>query len=132
MKDCENELFTIIATALRTEFPEIFVTGEAISAPSKFPCVAFYEDDNYISREDMDSADHEVMATLRYRCDVYSNKSSGKKSEVKAIQAVIEPILYLKNFTRFSKTPLNDMGDKIYHSVGTYRVKTDGVGFYRI
>lgn len=130
--DCENELFTIVATALREAFPGIFVTGEIVSMPPQFPCVCFYEDDNYISREDMDTSGHEIMTTLRYRCDVYSNKASGKKSEVKAIQAVIEPILYLKNFTRFSRTPLNDMGEKIYHSVATYRVKYDGNSFYRI
>lgn len=125
-------MYTIVATALRSQFKGIFVTGEAENAPSKFPCVCFYEDDNYIAREDMDSSDEETIATLRYRVEIYSNKTSGKKTEVKAIQSVIEPILYRKNFTRFSRTPVNDMGDKILHVIGTYRVKTDGNNFYRI
>lgn len=121
-----------MATALRTAFPGIFVTGDLVSAPTSFPCVAFFEDDNYLSREDMDSAGEEKIAVLRYRVDVYSNKTSGRKAEAKAIMAVIQPILYARNFTRFSQTPINDLGDKIYHAVETYRVKTDGNAFYRV
>lgn len=132
MRDVENELFTVVATTLREEFPTIFVTGDAVAAPTQFPCVAFYEDDNYISQEDMDSSFEERYATLRYRVDVYSNKVSGRKAEAKSILAVIQPLLYMRNFTRFSMTPLNDMGDKICHYVVTYRVKTDGTSFYRV
>lgn len=132
MNDVENELFTVVATALRSSFSNIYVTGEAVDAPSKFPCVVFYEDDNYISQVDMDSSWDEKFAVLRYRVDIYSNKASGRKSEAKAIRAVIEPLLYRRNFTRFSSTPINDMGDNIFHVVTTYRVKTDGTSFYRV
>ena len=132
MNDVENELFTVVATALRSSFSGIYVTGEAVDAPSKFPCVVFYEDDNYISQVDMDSSWDEKFAVLRYRVDIYSNKASGRKSEAKAIRAVIEPLLYRRNFTRFSSTPINDMGDNIFHVVTTYRVKTDGTSFYRV
>lgn len=132
MNDVENELFTVVATALRSSFSDIYVTGEAVDAPSKFPCVVFYEDDNYISQVDMDSSWDEKFAVLRYRVDIYSNKASGRKSEAKAIRAVIEPLLYRRNFTRFSSTPINDMGDNIFHVVTTYRVKTDGTSFYRV
>lgn len=132
MIDVENELFTIVATELRSQFEGIYVTGEAVDAPSQFPCVVFYEDDNYISQEDMDSSWDEKYAVLRYRVDIYSNKTNGRKSEVKAIRAAIEPLLYRRNFTRFSSTPINDMGDKIFHVVTTYRVKTDGTSFYRV
>lgn len=132
MIDVENELFTVVATALRSSFSNIYVTGEAVDAPSKFPCVVFYEDDNYISQVDMDSSWDEKFAILRYRVDIYSNKASGRKSEAKAIRAVIEPLLYRRNFTRFSSTPINDMSDNIYHVVTTYRVKTDGTSFYRV
>ena len=132
MRDVEHELFTIVATALREQFPGIFVTGEAINVPSKFPCVAFYEDDNYTSQVDMDSSSEERFVILRYRADVYTNDASGKKDKAKDIMAVIEPIMYLKDFTRFSRTPLNDMGEKIYHLIATYRVKFDGNAFYRV
>lgn len=132
MIDVENELFTIVATELRSQFDGIYVTGEAVTAPSQFPCVVFLEDDNYISQVDMDSSWDEKFAVLRYRVDIYSNKTNGRKSEVKAIRAAIEPLLYRRNFTRFSSTPIDDMGDKIFHVVTTYRVKTDGTSFYRV
>lgn len=121
-----------MATTLREQFPGIFVTGDMVSAPTAFPCVAFYEDDNYISQEDLDSSDEERIAVLRYRIDVYSNLTNGRKAEAKAILAAIQPLLYRRNFSRFSHTPMNDMGDKIYHIVETHRVKFDGDAFYRV
>lgn len=132
MKDVENELFTIVAKALREQYADIFVTGEAVYAPNQFPCVAFYEDDNYTSQADMDTSSQERFVILRYRVDVYTNDANGKKAKAKEIMSVIEPILYLKDFTRFSKTPMNDMGDHIFHMVATYRVKFDGDAFYRV
>lgn len=128
----ENELFTLIATQLRSQFDGISVKGEAVNVPPRFPHVSFYEADNYISTEDLDSSDTERFATLLYRVDVYANKASGRKTEAKAILGVIRPFLYSKNFTRFSSSPVNDMGDGILHIAETYRVKTDGESFYRL
>lgn len=121
-----------MAKALRAKFSGIYVTGESVSIPPKFPCVCFQEDDNYLSQADMDTSPNERMVILRYRIDVYSNKASGKKSEVKEILSEIQQILYRKNFTRFSHNPLKDLGDKIFHMVETYRVKYDGKAFYRV
>jgi hypothetical protein len=132
MKDVENGVFTIVSDTLRAAFPGIFVTGDIVNAPSQFPCVAFYEDDNYFSREDLDSGESPKIAVLRYRADVFSNKVGGRKAEAKAILDVIQEVLYARNFTRFSRTPIADMGEKIYHMVEVYRVKTDGDAFYRI
>ena len=131
MKDAENELFTTVATALREQFPGIFVTGDTTAAPSKFPCVFFEETDHYSDQGSMDTGDDERVVNLTYRADVFSNKTSGGKSEAKTIENAIWEILYQHNFTRFSNTPINDM-EKIHHRVATYRVKWDGNCFYRI
>lgn len=80
----------------------------------------------------MDSSEEERFVILRYRIDAYSNKASGKKAEAKTILSTIQPLLYQRNFTRFSHTPMNDMGDKICHIVEAYRVKFDGEAFYRV
>lgn len=117
---------------LRAQFGNISVKGEAVNVPPKFPCVCFYEADNYIAREDLDSSPSERFATLLYRVDVYTNKASGRKTEAKSILNTVRPFLYSKNFTRFSSTPINDMGDGILHIAETYRVKTDGNSFYRL
>ena len=132
MRSVEEELFHTVATALRTQFTGIFVTGEAVYAPPQFPCVCFYEDDNYTTQDALDSSGTERFCTLRYRIDVYSDKAGGRKGEVKDILAVIEPILYARNFTRDSRAPMSDMGDQIYHVVETCRVITDGTAFYRV
>ena len=132
MRSVEEELYNIIATALRTQFSGIFVTGEAVNAPPHFPCVAFYEEDNYTMHDALDSGSEERCAILRYRLDVYSDKAGGKKGEAKDIVSFVESYLYARNFTRDSRMPLNDMGDTIFHMIGTYRVVTDGEAFYRI
>ena len=40
MIDVENEIFTKVATELRTQFPKVNVYGEDVRSPSSFPCVS--------------------------------------------------------------------------------------------
>ena len=51
MINIENDVFTALATALRGQFPGIYVAGEYITAPPSFPAVTFVEADNYVVRE---------------------------------------------------------------------------------
>ena len=46
MINIESEVFNTVATALRSEFTGIFVSGESVAAPSSFPAVTLVEDDN--------------------------------------------------------------------------------------
>ena len=39
MIDIENRVFNTVATALRAEYPGIFVSGDAVAAPKTFPAV---------------------------------------------------------------------------------------------
>lgn len=132
MKSPENELFTEIATMLREKYADIYVTGDSTAAPSRFPCVFFEQTDRYTVQESMDTSDEERSAILLYRADIFSNKASGRKTQTVEIENAIWELLYRHNFTQFSNAPLQDMGDKIYHRVATYRVKWDGKAFYRI
>ena len=48
MINVENEIYTIVATALREQFPGVFVSGEYVTAPASFPAVTLIESDNYV------------------------------------------------------------------------------------
>lgn len=131
MIDCENEVYTKIATHLREQFPGINIASEYVNAPSAFPHVSVTMSDNSIMFSRMDSGDHEVAIVL-FEINIYSNKTSGKKTECKQIAKAIDNILLPMNFRRMSMNPVPNMEDAtIYRIVARYRVATDGKYFYR-
>lgn len=132
MIDVESQIYTPIAEALRAAFPGISVSGDYTLAPSSFPHVSVVEQDNYLSTAHADSGDTEKVATLMYQVDVYSNKGIGRKTEARSIMKVIDDLMYKKNFTRLSLSPVPNMEDTtIYRLTGRYRAETDGTTIYR-
>jgi hypothetical protein len=120
MIDIESEVFTTIATELRSQFTGINVYGEDVRSPSSFPCVSIVEADNYTVRRTQDSGSNENHANLMYEVNVYSNKTSGKKTECKEIFAVIDEIMLGLGFTRSNKNPVTMDEATIYRIVGRY------------
>lgn len=134
MIDIENELFTKIATALRSEFSGIYVVGEYINAPSKFPAVYIVEMDNTVNRAGRDSANIENFADVMYQVDIFSNKNKGKKSECKAIAASVDAQFAALGFTRSYLNPVPNMDDAtIYRMTGRWiaTVSKDNVVYRR-
>lgn len=122
MIDIENELFTMIAKALRTEYDDIFVTGEYVKTPPKFPCVSIVEIDNSEFDRTKSSSPEETHSVIVYEVNVYSNKQSGKKTECKSIIADIDTILQRLNFTRIMCEPVPNLDEStIYRMLGRYR-----------
>ena len=115
MIDVENEIFTKVATELRTQFPKVNVYSEDVRSPSSFPCVSIVEADNYTV-----SGSNENHANLMYEVNVYSNKTSGKKTECKEIIAIIDDILLGLGFTRTMKNPVSMDDATIYRMVTRY------------
>ena len=131
MIDCENEVYTKIATMLRSTFPGINIASEYVSSPSAFPHVSITASDNSVMFSRMDSGDHEV-AIVMFEVNIYSNKTEGKKTECKKIAKAIDEVLLPMNFRRMSMNPVPNMEDAtIYRIVARYRVATDGKFFYR-
>ena len=132
MIDIESAVFTPVAKALRDAFPGISVSGTYVHAPKSFPHVSLVEQDNYPTGERLDTSERERFATLMYEVNVYSDKASGKKAQCREIMAVIDELLYQKNFTRLSLTPVPNMENaNIYRLLARYRVETDGITLYR-
>ena len=122
MIDIESAVFNQVATRVREVFPDIFMVGEYVNSPSSFPAVSLIETDNSTRVETIDSGSNENHANVMYEVNVYSNKTVGKKSECKAIIALIDEEMLSMGFARNTLTPVpNEYDSTIYRMVGRYR-----------
>lgn len=122
MIDIENEVFNRVATRVREQFPDIFITGEYVNSPSSFPAVSIVEADNSTRVDTIDSGSNENHANVMYEINVYSNKTTGKKSECKSIMALIDEEMLSMGFSRSTLTPVpNEYDSTIYRMVGRYK-----------
>lgn len=132
MNDIEKLVYTPIADALRKQFKGISVSGEYVNAPPKFPYVSIVEQDNYMSANRLDSSEREKFSTLMYEVNVYSDKAGSKKSVCREIMGAVDEMLYKRNFTRISLSPVPNLENgTIYRLVARYRAETDGETIYR-
>ena len=117
MIDIFNEVFTQIATALRAKFKGIRVTGEYVQTPVSYPAVALDEIDNI--ETEADSSDRERYNRVRYRVQVFSNKSSGKRAEARSIQKEIDLIFKSMGFKRTSYSTTPDIINNTVYCITT-------------
>lgn len=121
MIDVENEIFSKVAESVRAAYPTVFMSGEYVRTPSKFPFVSLIEMSNTAYDRTQSSAGLENHASLMYEVNVYSNKKSGKKSECKAIAALIDNEMAILGFSRTMLQPIPNMDDAtIYRMTGRY------------
>ena len=129
MIDFENEIFTAVATAVRSAHTGATIKSEYVRSPASFPTVALSEVDNVNVDALMDSSGEEKYAGLGYRLQVFSNKDSGKKTEAKAIFKTADEILCGMGFRRrtYSTTP-EIYSSTIYSITATYEGIADRNG----
>lgn len=122
MIDIENEVFDRVAKRVREQFPNIYMVGEYVKSPRSFPAVFLMEMDNAPLESTIDSGSNENHVNVMYEVNVYSNKTTGKKSECKAIIALIDQEMTAMGFVRSTLTPVpNEYDSTIYRMVGRYR-----------
>lgn len=122
MIDIENEVFSIVSQAVRSAYPDIFMSGEYVRVPSSFPCVSLVEMDNSAYRNTQTSSSNEEHCLVMYELNVYSNKTKAKKTECKEIVALIDKEMLSLGFTRTMLQPIPNMDDAIiYRMVGRYQ-----------
>lgn len=130
--DLIAKIFDPIAKMLRAEFDGIYVTGEYVDAPPRFPAVSIVEADNYLDADKMSSSADEEYSIVMYEVEVYTNLETGKQMQARNILQKIDAILYDLNFTRLSVTPVPNLANtSIYRLVARYRAETDGTTLYR-
>ena len=122
MINVENEIFNIIATAVRDKYPDAYVVGEYVKTSSRFPCISVVEIDNSAYDKTQSSDSLENHADLTYEVNIYSNKSSGKKSECKEIASLIDDEFATLGFSRTMLQPIPNVDDAtIYRMLGRYK-----------
>lgn len=121
MISLENEIFNIISKAIRNDYPQGFVVGEYVKAPARFPCISIVEMDNRVYENTQTSGCLENHVDVTYEVNIYSNKTSGKKSECKAIASLIDNEFATLGFSRTMLQPIPNIDDAtIYRMVGRY------------
>ena len=134
MINVENEIFNIIAKAVRNAYPKAYVVGEYVKAPARFPCISIVEMDNRVYENTQTSGCLENHVDVTYEVNIYSNKTSGKKSECKAIATLIDNEFATLGFSRTMLQPIPNGDDAtIYRMLGRYRgvVSKDKIVFRR-
>lgn len=122
MIDVENSVFHRVAPKVREKFPNIFLVGEYVKSPSSFPAASIMEMDNAIRTDTIDSGSNENHVNVMYEVTVYSNKTSGKKTECKEIMALIDEEFNAMGFQRVTLTPVpNEYDSTIYRMVARYK-----------
>lgn len=120
MIDIEADVFSFVAERLRAEYPGIFVAGEYVDVPAKFPAVTIVENDNRIDTR-YRTNNIERAVTLMYECNIYSNKANGKKAEAKAVTDTMDGAFEDLGFTRTMKNQVANLNDaSIYRIVCRY------------
>lgn len=122
MIDIESEVFSVISNAVKSAYPDSYVSGEYVRTPPTFPAALIVEMDNTVYDKTQTSDGVENHATLMYEVDVFSNKKSGKKSECKAIASLIDNEFAALGFSRIMLQPIPNVDDAtIYRMKGRYR-----------
>lgn len=106
----------------------IFMTGEYIDSPSKFPAVSIIEASNVVYQK-MRTTKIENHAKVMYEVNIFSNLSGFRKAESEAILSVVDDEFAKLNFTRIMWTPASNIQDAtIYRIVARYEGVVDGDG----
>lgn len=132
MIDIEAKIFSPIYTALKDQYDGIYVTSEPAPIPSKPLAVSIVQMDNYSSPRKQDNTLVEKFATIMFQVDVYCNAQTGKKSKCKEVMAMVDDMMFRKNFMRLSLTPIPMEDNGYYRLTARYRAETDGQTMYRI
>jgi hypothetical protein len=129
MLDFQNEIFTNVATAVRSKHAGTTVMGEYVRSPSKFPAVTLEEIENDTVAELEDSSKAERYSGLGYRLQTFSNKTGGKKAEAREIFATADEVMRGLGFRRITYSTTPEIYDStIYSIVATYEAIVDENG----
>ena len=134
MIDIESRVFNDVLAKIKLKYPDLYMVGEYVKTPSKFPCVSLMEMDNKSYQRTEDSGSSENHVSVMYEVNIYSNKTVGKKSECKAIAALVDEQMLALGFARTMLQPIPNFDDAtIYRMVGRYSavISKDKVFFRR-
>ena len=130
MLDYSNEVFTNVARVVRDAHTGTTVIGENTRQPSKLPAVTIDEIENVVVDNLEDSSNVENFAGVTYKVQTFSNKTSGKKAEARAIFATADAEMRRMGFRRKTYTTTPEIYEStIYQISATYEAVVSAAGY---
>ena len=127
MIDYSNEIFSAVATDLRSAYKAIKVVGEYVASPTAFPTVTIDEIQNIPTH--MDSSNQPKYAEVVYRIQVFCN-GSGKRAKAREIYGAVAKQLSIMGLVGVTYTTTPAIyNSEVYCVTGTFRgvIDRDGV-----
>lgn len=126
MISLETEIFNEVASAVRSRYPDTFITGEYVRTPPSFPCVSVEERSNVPYRNTQDSSSLENHVALMYEVNVYSNRRSEHKAECRQLMEVVDNTFMKLGFYRRMLNPIPNLEDAtVYRITARYEAIAD-------
>lgn len=107
MIDCENAIYTEVATKVKAKHQNANVSGDLNLSPAKLPAVFIEMSDNYPYRNGADGSTIENFCVAVFDVTIFTNSTNSKKSEAKAIQRTVDEAFSGIGFRRTMLIPMN-------------------------
>ena len=126
MIDFSNEIFSAVATDLRSAYEGIKVVGEYVASTTHFPTVTIDEVQNIPTH--LDSAALPKYAEVQYRVQVFCN-GVGKRAKAREIYGTVAKRLSLMGLAGMTYTTTPAIyNSEVYCITGTFRGVIDRNG----
>lgn len=119
MNYSRNAIFTRVANAIKTEYPQAYCTSRYVAKPSTFPACYIHEIDNNRPIQNTQLDFQDVQCESVFEIQVVSNKANTAASEAYDIMALADAAFSGLYYRRFSQTNI-DRGDT-FTLIGRYR-----------
>lgn len=124
MIDIESWVYTQIVTELRVTYTDISSSSDPSMKPATFPHVVIEQQDSSTVSSWSTRGSVDNLNRVMFQVDVYTNSLGNRKSEAKAIMAIVCDWMSSHNFTRVTLMPVN-YNDSIYRLTARFTANVD-------
>ena len=116
-----NEVYTKARAAVLSVYANAFVTSTYTPTPSKFPAVFVREVGSFTPTRYISLANTESVKEMTLEVQVFSNKTSGAKTEADSILSAVETALKAQYFYLISSAPVENADSTVYRLAARFR-----------
>lgn len=119
MVNC-NEVFTALATALRTQYSGIYVANERVYAPAKFPAVWAVEINSVAEKRSTTLSFDDEQRRSTFEIQTFSNLSNGGTNQAREIMEFCAATMRGMYYRVISLTPMDNADTSIRRYVARF------------
>lgn len=105
-----NAIYTRVANAVKSGYPDAYTTSRMVASPAKFPAILIHEIDNSRPIQNTQLDFEDVQYESVFEIQVVSNKANTAATEAYGIMALADAALSELYYRRFQQTNI-DTGD---------------------